>query len=206
MGEAAFFRDDAKKRAAEAVKAAEAQTSAEIVVAVRKRSGNYRATDYHFGFIGFGIAVTYMMVAPQIFTVETMALDGILAFVVFTLLSANVSAIRRLLVRKRTLEENALCAGRATFYELGISRTKGRNGVLVFVSAFERVAAIIADTGIDAPSLGPEWVQACDAVRSAVKRMDLEAFLDAIKNLGVVLGKSMPRSKDDVNELPDEVQ
>jgi putative membrane protein len=206
MGEASFFRDDAKKRAADAVKAAEAQTSAEIVIAVRKRSGNYRSTDYHFGFIGFGFVLVYMLVSPQIFTPGAMAVNGILAFGIFTLLSANFNTLRRLLVRKKTLDENALLAGRATFHQLGIARTSGRNGILVFVSAFERVSAIVTDIGIEPDKLGADYTSACSAVQAAAARMDLDAFLKAVEGLGTVLGKSMPRSEDDVNELPDEVQ
>lgn len=206
MGEAAFFKDDAKKRAADCVKTAESKTAAEIVVAVRKRSGNYRATDYHFGFIGFGIAFVYMMVSPQVFSIGMIALDCILAFLVFTLICANASPIRRMLVRKKTLDENALSAARATFYELGISKTTGRNGMLVFVSAFERAAMVVPDIGIDPQSLGTEWTSAVGAIEGAAKRMDLDAFLKSVEALGDVLGKSMPRKADDVNELPDEVQ
>lgn len=204
MGESAFFKDEAKKRAMGAVKAAEAQTSAEFVIAVRKRSGDYRASDYHFGFLGFSLMFAYMMITPREFTIGAMALDSVLAFVLFTLLSANVSAVRRLLVRKSKRAENVLRAGRATFYELGISRTSGRNGVLVFVSAFERACEIVPDVNIDPKNA--DFAAACEAVKTAARGMDLEAFLKGVEALGAALGKTMPRQADDVNELPDEVQ
>jgi putative membrane protein len=205
MSQAAFFAEHAKKRAADAVKAVEAQTAAEVVVAVRRLSGSYRAADYHAGFGAMAVVVGYMLVAPQIFTLGQMALDGLAAFVIGALLSANVSHVRRLLVRRRTLDANVDAAARAAFYDLGISRTSGRNGILVFLSAFERRCTVVPDIGVDPKSLGEDYDEACRAIADAARTMDLEAFLAAVEKLGPPLATAMPRRADDVNELPDEV-
>ena len=109
---------------------AEAQTSAEIVVAVRRVSGHYRATDYLLGFIAMGLVVLYMLLAPQVFSLGQMALEGMAGFVVGALSSAYLPPYAACL-RDRDLEANVERAARATFYELGISRTSGRNGILV---------------------------------------------------------------------------
>ena len=204
--ERAFFRDDAKARASRAVKAIEAQTSAEVVVAVRLNSGNYRANDYHAGFAAMAILVATMLVSPTIFTWGTMAIEGISAFAFGALLSAKVSVLRRWMARKKTLCENALHAGRAAFYELGISNTSGRNGLLVFVSIFERTCVVVPDIGIRPERLTADYRETCDAITQATERMDLDGFLAALERLGPALGQSMPRQADDVNELPDEVQ
>ncbi len=206
MSQAAFFGDDARKRAAAAVKTVEAQTSAEIVVAVRPASGNYRATDYHVGFIFMGLVVIYMLVAPQVFSFGTMALEGVTAFIIGALLSGNVSHVRRLFVRSATLDANVQSAARATFYDIGVSRTSGRNGILVFVSAFERRCTLVPDIGIDPVALGEAYRLAERAIDEAARTLDLESFLRAVEQLGPALSESMPRADDDVNELPDEVQ
>lgn len=206
MGQGAFFRDEAKKKAAETVKAVEAQTSAEVVIAVRKRASDYRAADYHFGLVLLALSVIYMLVSPQIFEIETIVMEGFGAFVVGTLLSANVAPVRRLLLRGKLLAENVQTAAHATFFELGISRTSGRNGILVFLSAFEKKCAVVPDIGIDPSKLGSEWKDAVGAIEGAAGKLDLDAFLKSVEKLGPVLGKTMPRQADDVNELPDEVQ
>ena len=206
MSQAAFFGDDARKRAADAVKAVEAQTSAEVVVAVRRVSGDYRATDYHVGFIAMALMVAYMLVAPQIFTVGEIALDGVIAFAVGALLSANVAVVRRFLVRRHKRAANVAAAARAAFYDLGISRTSGRNGILVFLSAFERECVVVPDVGVDVDALGEPYRSACRAIDDAAHGLDLDAFLLAVEGLGKPLGEAMPRAEDDVNELPDEVQ
>ena len=206
MSEAAFFKDDAKKRAAEAVKAVEAATSAEVVIAVRRKSGDYRAAAYHFGFVLMGIVVLWMLISPRVYTVGSMALDGLVAFLAGAALCASVGPLRRLFVLPKTRRANVEAAGRAAFYDLGVSKTSGRNGILVFVSTFERGCAVVADTGIDPSKLGEGWTAAQDAIARATARADLDAFLEAVKGLGPVLGAAMPRAADDVNELPDEVQ
>ena len=206
MSRADFFGTHARERAARAVKAVEAQTSAEIVISVRPTSGNYRATDYHVGFVALGVVVAYLLVAPQVFSLGQIALEGVGAFVVGALLSANVAPLRRRLVRRATLQKNVEIAGRAAFYELGISRTSGRNGLLVFVSAFERRCVVVPDIGIDLEALGGGYHEACEAMDQAIATLDLEAFAAAVERLGPILEKTMPRAEDDVNELPDEVQ
>lgn len=206
VAEADFFREEAKQSTARSVKNVEAQTSAEVVVAVRRRSGDYRVDAYHFGLLLGGLVVAYLLVAPQIFTVGDIALDGALGFGLGLLLALNVSPLLRFLAREKSLAKNVHDAARVAFVELGISRTSGRNGLLVFVSTFEQRAYVVTDVGIDVARLGAKWAEACAALSSAVKRRDLPGFEAALESLGPVLGASMPRAADDVNELPDEVQ
>lgn len=206
MSEKDFFRDDAKRRAAAAVKVVESQTSAEIVVAVRRRSGDYRAPAYHFGLAVMGLVVGYLLVTPAPFPVGAIALDGFVAFLAALLLALNLDWLARLLVRSSRFAANVNQAARAAFYDLGISRTAARNGILVFVSTFERSCAVVPDVGVDTAALGEDWEAKCTELRHALRRFDLSAFLAALEGLGPILGTRMPRATDDINELPDEVQ
>jgi putative membrane protein len=206
VAEADFFRDEAKQSTARSVKLVEAQTAAEVVVAVRRRSGDYRVDAYHCGVLVAGLVVLYLLVAPQIFTIGDIALDAALGFGVGFALALNVSPLLRLLAREATLARNVESAAKVAFFELGISRTSGRNGLLVFVSTFEQRALVLTDHGIDPAALGSQWTEACAALSSAVKRRELPAFESALESLGPILGAVMPRSSDDVNELPDEVR
>jgi len=206
VAEADFFRDAAKQSTARSVKHVEAQTSAELVVAVRRRSGDYRVPAYHFGFFLAGVVVVYLLLAPQVFSVGDIALDGALAFGLGLALAHNVSALLRALAREKRLGKNVADAARVAFYDLGISRTSGRNGILVFVSTFEQRALVLVDVGIDVATLGPPWSEACQALSRAVKGRDVAAFERALESLGPILGACLPRSVHDVNELSDEVQ
>lgn len=206
VAEADFFKEEAKRNTALAVKKVEAATSAELVVAVRRRSGDYRVAAYHWGFIFGGVVVLYLLVTPELFSVAEIALDGALAFGFGLLLAFNVSAVLRLGVREETLARCVRDAAHAAFFDLGISRTTGRNGVLVFASTFEQRALVVTDIGIDTARLGAPWEEACEALTLAVKQRDVPAFDLALERLGPILASIWPRAADDVNELPDEVR
>lgn len=206
MAEADFFRDAAKQSTARSVKLVESQTSAEVVVAVRRRSGDYRIVAYHFGLVVGALVVSYLLFAPQVFSVAAIAMDGALGFGLGLALALNVGPLLRLLVRERRLQQNVDEAAKVAFFDLGISRTSGRNGVLVFVSTFEQRVLVLPDVGIHVAALGPSWHEACAALSAAVKARNVDGFERALEALGPLLGQHMPRSTDDVNELPDEVQ
>ncbi|HWZ91391.1 MAG TPA: hypothetical protein VNW92_21160 [Polyangiaceae bacterium] len=206
MSEGDFFSDEAKRASAASVRSVEAQTSAEVVVAVRKRSGQYGVLAYHFGAGVAALVVAYLLVAPEVYGVGAIALDGLLAFALGAVLAANFDTLRRLLSRSSTLSQNVNSAARAAFFDLGISRTSGRNGILVYVSLFERRCVVLTDIGIDPAQLEPSWHSTKGALEQAVKGRDWSAFRQALESLGPVLGRVHPRSDDDVNELSDEVQ
>lgn len=205
MAEADFFREQAKLSTAESVKSVESHTSAEVIVAVRRRSGEYRPAAYHFGFFSAGLVVLYLLLTPDVFSVGAIALDGMLGFGLGLGLALNVSPLLRLLVRSKTLEKSVADAARVAFFDLGISRTSGRNGLLVYVSTFEQRCLVLTDIGVDVAALGPAWSERCAALSLAVKRRDLAEFERVLASLGPILGAAMPRSHSDMNELPDEV-
>lgn len=206
MSEGDFFGDQAKRETAASVRGVEACTSAELVVAVRKRSGRYGVLAYHFGLGVAAGVVLFLLLSPAVYSVASIALEGILAFGLGALLAANFDTILRLLSRPKTIEANMNTACRAAFFDLGISRTSGRNGILVYVSLFERRCVVLTDVGIDPAALEPGWSAAKRELEQAVKQRKLSAFQQALLSLGPVLGNAHPRSADDVNELPDEVQ
>lgn len=206
MAEADFFKLEAKASTARSVRSIEAHTSAEVVVAVRRRSGEYRPAAYHFGFGLSALVVLYLLLTPDLHSVGAIALDAALGFGIGLVLALNIGPLLRVLVRARALEQNAGNAARVAFFELGISRTTARTGVLVFVSTFERRVVVLPDIGVDVLALGPAWPACCAELTRAVRARDLPAFERALESMGPILGARMPRSTNDVNELADEVR
>ena len=200
----AFFDDAAKVQAAQEVKAIEARTAAEVVVAVRHASGQYRHTDY---LVGFGLSLATlvaMLYLPPEFPLETFPVDVALSFVLGAGLSALLPGVRRRLTSRKLLEENVRTAARAAFVELGVSRTSGRTGLLVFLSTFERRVEVVTDIGVDTAALGKEWEEALAKLSAAVASSPSpEPFFEAMRLLAPPLERVLPRSADDINELPD---
>lgn len=205
MAARAFFDPSARQRASDAVKAVELRTAAEIVIAVRKSSGSYRGVDLGFAAVLSALTLAFLWLSPIVFAPATMSLETAAMFVLAAFVSSSIAPLRRLLAGKRTIRTNVECHARAAFYEQGILRTTGRTGILVFVSIFERTAVLVPDIGVDPAKLGEPYAAAEKAIAHAVARADFDAFITAVESLGPALEAPLPRSADDVNELPDEV-
>jgi putative membrane protein len=206
MSVRAFFQPEAKSRVSAAIKEIELQTSAEIVVSVRRTSGKYRDVDYLTGFVIALGMLSFMLFSKQVFPIRWFPIDVAAAFVLGTLLSAALTPYKRLLVSKRRASERVHAAACEAFIKMGVSRTRGRTGILVFVSLFERRVAVVPDVGVDVAALGEEWTRAVAALDGSLGfSADFELFVAALRALGPVAKSAMPRADDDENELPDDV-
>jgi putative membrane protein len=207
MSERSFYEEQAKGAAKAAVASIEAQTSAEIVVCLRGASWAYREADYLCGFIVSVGALVTMLYVERTFQLASFPLGVVAAFLLGAVVSANLPAVRRIFTMPGRKRDAVRAAARAAFVDLGVSRTHGRTGVLVYISMFERRVEVVPDVGIDAAPLGPEWKAAVAALeRSLTPSPSVDRFLTAMRALGPILGKALPHAEDDVNELPDEVQ
>jgi putative membrane protein len=198
-----FFSDQAKTRVAEAVRDVEAKSSAEIVVAVRARSDEYRDVDLVAGLVAAMVTLIVLIFHPAELDEDWMPIETFAAFALASIVVARVPAIKRALVPAKRKAERVDGAARAQFVDGGVSRTRDRSGVLIFFSELERRVCVVLDIGIDAAKLGEPWQKSVAALETAASADDLEAFAAAITALGPVLATKYPRREDDENELPD---
>jgi putative membrane protein len=205
LSEQAFLLPDAKRRATEAIRAIESQTSVEVVVTVRHAAERHVATSAVFGAGVAALVLVVMLVSPQVYDVRTMPLDGLVAFVLAALTCHFVPALKRLLTSKKRRRDAATRGAARAFAELGIAKTKQRNGVLVFVALFERTAIVVADEGVPTSLLGEAYDASVSRLSSYVAAVDFEAFLEALRGFGPLLAGVLPRRPDDENELCDDV-
>ncbi|UQA56564.1 hypothetical protein [Polyangium aurulentum] len=202
-----FLLPAARDAVASAVRDLEMKTSAEVVVAVRPVSGHYRHTDYLVGYVLALGALSVFLFHPEPFAYDVFPLEMTAAFAFGALVCANLAPLRRALTARKLLDESVRRAARAAFVDLGVSRTQGRTGLLVYVSTFERRVEIVADCGVDLAALGADFEASRARLERAVAReVDFERFLEALGALGEALGKALPRAANDVNELSDEVR
>jgi putative membrane protein len=200
----AFFEDATKTRAADEVKAIEARTAAEVVITVRRTSGHYRHTDYLVGFGLALVALLAMLFLPPEFDLEIFPVGLVVSFALGAVLMPRLPTLRRRLTSRKLQEESVRTAARAAFVELGVSRTTGRTGLLVCVSLFERRVEVVTDVGVDTAAMGEEWTQALAKLSAAVATAPSpEPFFEALRLLAPPLERVLPRSADDINELPD---
>ena len=205
MSERAFYRPESRSGITAAIKDVEAKTAAEVEVAVRRVSGTYRDVYFLFGFAFALVVLAVLLFHPKPWAAKSMPIDVAIAFAVGSALAGHFWNLARILVPGKRQAAQVRAAALATFTELGVSRTHGRHGILVYVSLFERRVEVVPDLGIDVVAMGNGWPKGLDAMQAAMHhRHDLDAFIEALRALGPVLAAAMPRTADSVNELPDE--
>lgn len=206
VAEREFFLPDASGRAAAVVAEVEKQTGAEVVVAVRRSSGRYTGADYLWGALFAFATLLLLLFLPQEFQLWTIPVDVIVSFGLAAFASSRSYWLRRALTLPSTRRANALSAARACFVEAGVSRTRDRGGLLVYVTLLERQVVLVPDVGFDAAKLHAATADAVATMERALGASpDFGALLTGLTRLGPPLATLLPRREDDVNELSDEL-
>ena len=186
---------------ADAIRAAEQKTSGQIVCVLAHSSSGY----VHVPIL-WAVALALFTPWPLIdFTQWSVQKIFLIQLVVFIVAGLTFSwrPLRLLLVPRALQRARAHGAAIEQFVVRGISRTKGRTGVLIFVSLAEHYARIIADEGIAAKVHSSEWQAAIDALTAHMRDGQIAAgFVAAIARCGEVLAQHAPPDGS-ANELPD---
>lgn len=208
MARSPFVRDEGKQRLGAAVKAVEARSCAEIVVAVQPWSASWAGVDCGMGAAVAYLALLYTLFAPQEFGLVWIALIVPAAFGVGFVLARVVPGLRMRLAGAGRVRRAVEQAARARFVELGVAATRERSGLLVYISLVERACAVVPDAGVRARVPEPEWAPAVARLHDAIAahgvgEAGLTAMAAAVEALGDVLARHLPAAADDVDELED---
>lgn len=186
-----------------AIREIESQTSAEVVVAVRGRSGTYRHADYLFGASLAFIGLLFVLFSPFDFHTYWIPFEMIGLFVAGAFVSSRGDWIRRLLTTRKFRARAARTGAAAMFYEAGIANTSLENGLLIYLSLLERQMEIIADRGILKAVPALKWNQAVFELKSLAADPTPEKLTSALRELGALLAEHMPPVGENPNELAD---
>lgn len=171
-----------------------ARTSAEVVLVVRKVSGNYRDIDYLFGGFVALIALCVMLYSPWDFHELSVPFPILLVF--FTAAFAcRRTGLRRYLTRGRRRESQARRSAEACFFEKGVGGTRDRSGILIYLSMMEKIGVILPDPAVaprlDAARLG-EFARVLGSVAAGDSRRRAEHLGGFLRSFGVYLGHRIP--------------
>ncbi|WP_293675922.1 TPM domain-containing protein [uncultured Phenylobacterium sp.] len=215
-----------------AVRAAEIRTTGEIYCVVAEESSDYHATPLAWAAGVALLAPAVMLLAGVHVTAPDMAMFGGwtadqvedvgeataraaligtllmqgLLFVV-TLFVVAIPPVRRALTPRGMKRDRVRQRAEEQFLAKNLHATRERTGVLIYVSAAERMAELIADESIDAQVDASVWAQAMAALTDGLRRGDPAAgFAAAIAQCADILADRFPaRFGDNPNELPDAV-
>ncbi len=154
---------------------------------------------------GWSVLPTTREAAVHAARVGTLVFQAALFVSVLTI--ASITPIRRLLTPKAFKRERVRQRAETQFLAHNLSATRDRTGVLIYVSAAEHMAELIADEGINAKVEPGTWDRAMQALIGGLKSGEPgEGFIAAIGLCGGVLAEHFPpRPLDNPNELPDAV-
>ena len=117
----------------------------------------------------------------------------------------KTSAEIRVFISHKPIEE-PVTAAQAVFVTLGMNKTAGRNGVLIFVAPRTHKFAVIGDESAHAKCGDGFWRELAGSMADYFRQSEFTAgIIHGITKAGELLAKHFPRRPDDRNELPDEI-
>jgi putative membrane protein len=201
-----FLTDEGKRAFTDAVRDVEAVTSAELVVAVRARSGSYLHADLTAGILaGIGV-LAVLLFSHWEFGLAWFVLDPLLVGLLVGWVSSRSPGLRRALTGPADRRRQAETAARALFVEKRVHGTAGRTGMLLYISILERETVLVYDVGLEALAATESWKETVAAIETAVRdREDGAQVARRVGMLASLLAPALPRAADDVDELANEV-
>jgi putative membrane protein len=195
----ARFDENSLNEIEKQVSDAEKKTSAEIVMAVAAQSGTYRDVDVVFGFCSALTSAVFIVFSPWSFSQWFLLPDMVIVFILGYSLSHHLVPMRRMLVSEARKQSQVRTHARAAFQEMGVTATKERNGVFVYVSQFEN---IVEDFGVEAKVPKAAWNVLIRDMGSP-SREDFPARLaEFVRRAGDVLAQAFPPGAENPDEIP----
>jgi putative membrane protein len=189
---------------AEHVALAERGTAGEIVVVLAERSGGYERQRVAVSFTATLLtAMALYTFVPELEEIWVLCAEAPIMLLFWWL--SGLRGLLRLLVPALAQRVAVRARAEQSFLEQGVTETRERSGVLLFLSELERRVELLADRGIH-ERVGTEVWQALvnDVVVAIREGQAASGLTRAVDAIGVRLAEHFPPSPDDTNELPDE--
>jgi putative membrane protein len=215
---ATWFNDEDRARINSAVAAAEARASVEIVPAVAASSGRYdRAEDLVGLWAGvFAMAVVWFFLPREPAEPGTwggmsaglqlamLVLAVVLGFVVGALLASRIDWLRSMFTPAAQKQAEVCARARQVFFDKRVHHSSRGNGLLIYVSGLERMAAVLADHVVIEKLGQPAIDELCRQLTDRLRReRPAEAISATIQLAGDRLSAVLPRGVGEANEFPD---
>lgn len=218
----AYLTPEQHKIVSEAVSAAELGTSGEIVTVLADRSDGYSDIALWWAIIASFSAMGVVALFPAFFIDkldwlrggwdhawsmgELFALLTAVGLVKFlALLAVQLWQPLKFWLIPAPVKTARVHAQAVRHFKVSTeARTRGKTGVLIYLSMREHRAEIVADESIAAKVPAEVWGEAmADMLREIRAGRIAEGMAVGVRDVGFVLAQHFPRGSDDENELPD---
>jgi len=201
-----FFTHEEKERIHATTREVESHTIGEVAVMVVDSSDHYFEAEVTGGILlgsllSLGITASYFHSSAWWYVP--------LSFVLFfpsRFLFRKIPALKAVFTGLHRKEHAVRLRAVRAFYEKGLYKTKKNTGVLFFISLLERKVRILADSGIH-EKIGQETLDRfARHVSQGIKEgRACDALCGAIRETGDLLARHFPITKDDTDELRNDV-
>jgi putative membrane protein len=208
-----------KQRVADAVARAESLTDAEIVPMLAATSDDYRDVALNDAVLAMLLVAGAAAALPSLATRLIEPLTGgwdppdprlaltllmvaeAIVFLVVRFAFSNVAARAAVAptgTKRRRVRRRAI-----SLFKVAVeARTEKRYGVLIYLSAVERMAEIVADEALHGTVAPETWGEAMAALVGPVKQGRVaDGMIAAIERVGAVLAGQFPKTPGDTDEL-----
>lgn len=199
-----MLTSEERERVAVAIREAETLTTGEIVVVVATQASAYRSVPLLYGLLG-SLAAPWALIwgtdftAARIFAIQLAV--ALLLTVACALAMHRVALVPGFIKRTRAHE-----AAAREFRARGLTRTRGRTGVLLYVAAAEHYAEVVADLRIAERVDETVWRDTISGLVEGIRTGHAaDGLVTAVRQVGAVLAEHAPPRGDDLDELPNRV-
>ncbi len=190
-----------KTAIAESIKRAEEKTSGEIVFALADASARYDHATLQGSLAFMFVATAIYLAIPIEHTIGLVLWTQLVSFAVCLALLPQMPW-RRHFIRKVELDARVKDAAFSEFYASGLYRTKDSNGILIYLSVFERRVYVLGDRGIHAKMGDQHWDEVRNRIIEGIRAgKPREGICSAVEICGGALSQHFARMPDDVDEL-----
>jgi putative membrane protein len=191
-------------RLSHAVRDVEALTAGEIVVVIAQQADAHRSVPILWALLAALVTPWPLIWFTQIGPSRIFMIQLLVALVLSIGLAwprIHLALVPGFIKRARAHE-----AAMREFMGRGLTRTRERTGILIYVAAAEHYAEIVADIGI-ADRVGPEiWQEIIADLLDAIRAGQAgDGLVKAVRRAGAILAEHAPPRLDDMDELPNKV-
>ncbi|MBM1173008.1 TPM domain-containing protein [Microvirga arabica] len=199
-----MISSDEQARLASVIGDVEGETSGEIVLVIAEQAGHYRAVPLLWAMLAALVTPWPLIWFTDISTSRIALIQ--LAVALALSLGLSWPKLRFALVPRSVKHNQAHEAASREFLRRGMTRTREKTGVLIYLALAEHHAEILADTGV-ADRVDPGiWAAIIADLTAAIRAGRMIAGLEeAIRRTGAILAEHAPPRLDDVDELPNKV-
>lgn len=180
-----------KVRISAAIRQAESRTDGEIFCVIAQHS-----SEYHFVPFAWAASIALLVPLPLIYLTHwSRAVVYLSQLAVFLMVAMVLShpKLRFHIVPRQRRHDRAHAEALRQFAAQGLDKTEHRTGVLIFASAGERYAEVVADAGINEKVSPKVWDDAVAALVTAIKAgRPADGLVAAIEQCGAVLAAHFP--------------